>query len=125
MCSSDLTMRAAAAGLTLLATRGDADALSGLVAASGEASGDVRVRAGLAVAFVALKGPNAFLLWLAARPVSARPGIMATLHDAFDRLEADLDEEYFFTSVRAAYWQASEGSDIRTVAAALIDTLEF
>lgn len=119
------TMRAAAAGLTLLASKGETEALSALVAAGSTASGDARVRAGIGAAFVALKMPTSFLTWLVAQPAAARAGIMATLHDAFDRLEADLDEESFYASIRAAYWQAPEGSEIRNVAAALIDTLEF
>lgn len=118
-------MRSAAAGLTLLAVRGDTEALAALAAAGGAASGDARVRAAIGAAFVALKSPGPFVTWLVGQPPGARPGIMAMLHEAFDRLEADLDEESFFASIRAAYWQAPEGSEIRNVAAALIDTLEF
>ena len=40
-------------------------------------------------------------------------------------LEEDFEEERFFAAVRRGYGQAPEGSAARTLAAALIQTLEF
>ena len=47
------------------------------------------------------------------------------LHEGFDSLEEDFAEEQFFAVARAAYWKAPDGSPDRTVAATLIDKLEF
>lgn len=115
---------AAVSGLALLAARGDATALSALATAA-TTSKDVAAEAGIGMASVALKQPLHLLEWLVAQPAGARDAVIARLHEAFDLLEADLDEERFFASMRAAYWQAADASDARTVAAALIDKLEF
>ena len=53
-----------------------------------------------------------------------KPGIVL-IGEAFDMLEEDLDEERFFATVRRGYWAAQPGSPARTIAAALIQTLEF
>ena len=47
------------------------------------------------------------------------------LRDAFDMVAEDFEEERFYVSVRRAYWAAPEGSTRRSVAAQLIDVLEF
>jgi hypothetical protein len=47
------------------------------------------------------------------------------LKDGFDSLEEDFDEEQFFAAVRAGYWRAGDGSEGRTLAATLIQRLEF
>jgi hypothetical protein len=47
------------------------------------------------------------------------------MQEGFESLEEDFAEEQFFAAARAAYWAAPEASPARTVAATLIDELEF
>jgi hypothetical protein len=43
----------------------------------------------------------------------------------FEDLEEDFGKEQFFAAARASYWAAAEGSAGRTLAATLIQTLDF
>jgi hypothetical protein len=47
------------------------------------------------------------------------------LKDGFDSLEEDFDEEQFFAAIRAGYWRAADASAGRSLAAMLIQKLEF
>jgi hypothetical protein len=47
------------------------------------------------------------------------------LREGFESLEEDFAEEQFFAAARASYWAAPDGAATRTVAATLIDRLEF
>ena len=47
------------------------------------------------------------------------------LRDAFDMLDEDFAEEWFYVLMRSAYWAGAEGSDQRRVAEAAIEVLEF
>ena len=115
---------AAVSSLALLVSGGDRAALAALTTAA-RTSTEVREEAAMALASVALEDPRRTLDWLVSLPASDRDTVVLVLHDAFEALEADLDEEAFYAVIRSTYWQASEGSDVRTIAAALIDRLEF
>ena len=47
------------------------------------------------------------------------------LKTGFDDLEEDFAEEQFFAATRASYWKSPEGSAGRTLAATVIQKLEF
>jgi hypothetical protein len=63
--------------------------------------------------------------WLSMAPEAERESAITLLREGFERLEEDFAEEQFFAAARASYWAAPEGSDGRTLAATLIDRLEF
>jgi HEAT repeat protein len=112
----------AAPALAALAERGDQAALTALIA--GGKTPSVRDHVAVALASVAVRRPADILAWLGAHAAD-RDTAIELLHEGFEMLEEDLAEESFFAAMRASYWQAPEGSDLRTAAAALIDKLEF
>ena len=119
------SVRAALAALSALAAHGHMAASCALVALSTDSSGRLRDQVALAFAAVALRRPADVIAWLAAAPDDGRARTIALLRQGFEGLEEDLAEEQFFAATRAAYWAAAEGSEARTVAAAIIDELEF
>jgi HEAT repeat protein len=116
--------RAAAAALGAIAEEGHDPALAALLALAGQASGRVRDEVAAAFASAALRRPDAVVTWLDASDDRRAPAT-DLLRAGFELLEEDYAEEQFYAAVRAAYWAAPESSPTRTIAAALIDRLEF
>lgn len=114
----------AAQALSVLAERGDARAMALLVEAGIAGVRDLRDHAAVALSTVALRKADTVLAWMVANP-GARDGVIALLKDGFDFIEEDVAEETFYATVRATYWKAGEGSDLRTSAAAVLDGLAF
>lgn len=85
----------------------------------------LRERVAVAVASVALRQPDWTVERLNAVDGPTRESAITMLKDGFDSLEEDFDEEQFFASVRAGYWRAADGSTGRSLAATLIQRLEF
>jgi HEAT repeat protein len=123
--SRDEVVRAAAAGLSAIARAGHNPAIAALVTAGAGKDDRVREEAALALAAVALGVPSRMLSWLDQAGDSERSSAIELLHDGFDMLQEDLAEEGFFAAARAEYWKAADGSAMRTVAATLIQKLEF
>ena len=69
-----------------------------------------------------LRGANQ-RLDAAAEPI--RGTAVALLDQGFEDLEEDFGEEQFFATARAFYWKSADGSAGRTLAAALIQQLDF
>ena len=116
-------IRSSISALDILATAGNKDATDALVALGSQQ--DLRAQAALAFAAAAVRAPTHVLGWLDAAPASARDGAVELLKEGFEDLEEDLGEEMFFAATRAAYWKADEKSPTRTLAATIIQKLEF
>jgi HEAT repeat protein len=116
-------LRASATALAALGVAGDATSTALLIDAGAPSRDPARAAIALAIGTVALRNTPAFLKVLEAQ-ADPKPGIVL-VGEAFDMLEEDLDEERFFATVRRGYWAAQAGSPSRTIAAALIQTLEF
>ena len=116
-------LRAAAAGLGALASRGDAGALQVLFDVGVGATAAAREPIALVLGTLAMRHPTAVLAHLETRTDLAAAALV--LRDAFDMLNEDLEEERFFMTARAAFWAASDQSQARAVAEELIRTLEF
>jgi hypothetical protein len=116
-------LRAAAGGLGALAAAGDTDALETLITVGAPSRDPARAAIALALGGAALRNTPAFLSFLAKRK-DIDP-VLDLLHEAFDMLEEDFNEERFFVTVRRSYWQATAGSPERRAAEALIRKLEF
>lgn len=117
--------RAAVMALGAVAANGHAGAIAALVALAGDAEGRLMDDVAVAFSAAALRAPVEAIGWLAGAGDDVRAAAIELLRHGFERLEEDFAEEQFFAAARAAYWKADEGSVTRTVAAALIDTLEF
>lgn len=65
------------------------------------------------------------ITWLTEMSDAGRTRALDLWREGFESLEEDFAEEQFLAAARAAYWKAAEGSTARTVAAALIDNLDF
>jgi len=116
-------LRASASGLASLAIAGDAAAASALIEAGAPSRDPVRAAIALALGAVALRNTPLMLKVLESQ-ADPKPAVLL-LGEAFDMLEEDLQEERFFVAVRRGYWAAPEASSARTIAAALIQTLDF
>lgn len=116
-------LRAAAAGLGVVATRGHEEALKTLFDVGVPSQDPVRAPVALAVGLVALRNTPLMLRALEAR--ADLDGAIGLLAEAFDMLEEDLEEERFFVAVRRAYWGAAEGSPTRKLCEQLIARLDF
>jgi HEAT repeat protein len=86
---------------------------------------ELRERVAVAFSSVALRQPDWVVERIAAADEATRETAIGMLKDGFDSLEEDFDEEQFFAAVRAGYWRAAEGASARTLAATLIERLEF
>jgi HEAT repeat protein len=116
--------RATVAALGAVASEGHAaalDALFDLERTTSRLRGDVAVT----LATMALRRPRETLKWLTAAPEDRRVRAVELMKEGFESLDEDFAEEQFFAAARAAYWAAPEASPVRTVAATLIDKLEF
>jgi HEAT repeat protein len=102
-----------------------ADAASAAIVSLGSRGGAVRDQAAIAFSAIALRRPDSIVAWLDASPESVRTAAIDLLKEGFERLEEDYAEEQFYAAARAAYWKGAEGSATRTMAAALIQRLEF
>jgi HEAT repeat protein len=116
-------LRASASALAALAVSGDVPSAALLIEAGAPSRDPARAAIALAIGTVALRNTPVILKVLEAQ-ADPKPGIVL-IGEAFDMLEEDLDEERFFATVRRGYWAAQPGSPARTIAAALIQTLEF
>ena len=116
-------LRASASGLAAVATAGNEQAAVALIAAGGPSRDPARAAIALALGTLALRN-TPLMLKILEQQRDPGPAI-ALLGEAFDMLEEDLEEERFFVTVRRGYWAAADGSKTRTIAAALIKTLEF
>ena len=99
-------------------------ALSALVALAPK-EGPRRERIAVSFSSVALRQPDWVVDWIGAKDASTRESLITMLKDGFDSLEEDFDEEQFFAAVRAGYWRAADASAGRSLAAMLIQKLEF
>jgi HEAT repeat protein len=116
--------RATVAALGVVASEGHAaatDALFDLERTTSRLRSDVAVT----LATMALRRPQDTMEWLTAAPEERRTRAVELVKEGFESLEEDFAEEQFFAAARAGYWTAAEGSSTRTVAATLIDKLEF
>jgi HEAT repeat protein len=116
-------LRAASSGLAALAISGDAASASALLEAGVPSRDPARAAIALALGAVALRNTPLMLKVLESQG-DPKPAIVL-LGEAFDMLEEDLQEERFFVAVRRGYWAAPQSSPARTIAAALIQTLDF
>ena len=116
-------LRASASGLAALAIAGDASAVSALIEAGAPSRDPARAAIALALGAVAMRNTPLMLKVLESQK-DPKPAILL-LGDAFDMLEEDFQEERFFVAVRRGYWAAPASSSSRTIAAALIQTLDF
>ncbi len=118
------TVRGAIDALEAVAQNRNEAALAALVTLAAQQSA-LRERVAVAFASVALRQPDWVVERISAADESTRESAITMLKDGFDSLEEDFDEEQFFAAVRAGYWRAGDGSAARTLAATLIQRLEF
>jgi HEAT repeat protein len=118
------TVRTALSALGALASDGNTAATNALVSIAARGGG-IRDAAAIALASAAVRNPGHLISWLDAAPENARGSAVELLRDGFEELEEDFGEEQFFAAVRASYWKAPEGSPSRTLAASVIEKLQF
>ena len=116
-------VRGSASGLAALAVAGHESAAAELIRQGAPTRDPARAAIVLAVGTVALRSTPAMLKALEG-PGMLEPG-SDLVHEAFDMLEEDFEEERFFAAVRRAYWQSPPGSPARAVCETLIRKLEF
>lgn len=121
---SAAVLRAGMAGLTAIAGGGNQAATAALVGLAAR-GGVLRDQAAIGLGTVAVTDPDHMIAWLDRAPQPSRESAIALIKDGFDDLEEDFGEEQFFAAARAAYWKAADGSDTRSLAALLIQRLEF
>lgn len=117
------SVRGAIDALEAVAQNRNEAALSALVSLGAKSA--IRERVAVGFASVALRQPDWLVRWMDMAPAATRETTITMLKDGFDSLEEDFDEEQFFASVRAGYWQAADGSSARGLADTLIRRLEF
>jgi hypothetical protein len=117
------TIRGAINALEAVAQSRNEAALSALFGLAKNSA--LRESVAVTVASVALRQADWMVERLNAADSSTQESAIAMLKDGFDSLEEDFDEEQFFASVRAGYWRATDGSAGRSLAATLIQRLEF
>jgi len=117
------TVRGAIDALEAVAQSRNDAALSALLGLAKNSA--LRESVAVAVASVALRQADWTVERLNAADSATQESVITMLKDGFDSLEEDFDEEQFFASVRAGYWRATDGSAGRSLAATLIQRLEF
>jgi HEAT repeat protein len=122
--AAPLVARAATAALGAIAEAGNDGALDALFTL-GQESPARREEVAVGFASAAIRQPSAVIAWLERGSEETRTAAIEMLRSGFESLEEDYAEEQFFASVRAAYWVAPEASATRTLAATVIDRLEF
>jgi hypothetical protein len=118
------TIRGALDALEAVAQNRNQAALTALIALGMKQSA-LRERVAVSVASVALRQPDWVVEQIGAKDPSTRETVITMLKDGFDSLDEDFNEEQFFAAVRAGYWRAADGSEGRSLAATLIQRLEF
>jgi HEAT repeat protein len=116
-------LRAASRALAAIAASGRQDAAAALLDAGIPARDPARSPIALALGTAALRNTPMTMKLFASRTDLKESALL--MRDAFDMLEDDYEKERFFATVRRAYWEAGVGTPDRTVADALILTLEF
>lgn len=114
---------ASAAGLGVVASKGDINAIDSLIDVAIEAPVAARERIAIVLASLAMRQPSVLLSYLEMR--ADLEGAILVVRDGFDILDEDLAEERFFMTARASFWANPEGSRARSVAGKLIELLEF
>jgi HEAT repeat protein len=120
---SGASVQAAIAGLGDIVEAGHDEAAAVLLALA--ATPSLHDPVAITLGATALRQPDRVLTWLGRLADPARGQALGLLKDGFDSLEADFGEEQFFAATRAAYWKAPDGSPARTLAANIIERLEF
>jgi hypothetical protein len=116
-------LRGASSGLSAIAVKGDAEALTMLFDAGIPSQDPFRAPVALAVGQVALRNTPLMLATLEKR--ADRADALTLLSEGFDMLEEDLEEERFFATVRRSYWAAAQESPTRALCEQLITKLDF
>jgi HEAT repeat protein len=116
-------VRGSAASLASLAVAGHETAATELIQQGAPTRDPARAAIVLAIGTIALRNMPLMLKALQQEGI-LEPG-SDLLHEAFDMLEEDFEEERFFATVRRTYWQAPAGSPERKVCETLIRKLEF
>jgi HEAT repeat protein len=122
--ASTAIVRAAVTALAAIAAARNDAATSALVGLAGRRAA-VRDQVMLGVAIVAVRNPDHVIGWMDVAPAGVRTAALELLKEGFEDLEEDFGEEQFFAAARASYWKAADGTSARTLAATLIETLEF
>ena len=117
------TIRGALDALEAVAQNRNEAALSALFELAKNSA--LRESVAVAVASVALRQADWTVERIGAADGPTRESAISMLKDGFDSLEEDFAEEQFFASVRSGYWRAADGSAGRSLAATLIQRLEF
>jgi len=117
-------VRATVTGLSAIAANGNAAAVGALLTLAGRGGG-LRDESALGFGAAAVRNPGHMLAWLDAAQPDVREAAIELLKQGFDDLEEEFGEEQFFAETRAYYWKVPEGASGRTVAANLIQRLEF
>lgn len=117
-------VRAAVTALAAIAASSNEPATAALVGVAAR-GGLVRDEAMLGFATVAVRNPDHAIRWIDVAPAPVQSAAIELLKEGFEDLEEDFGEEQFFAAARAAYWKAAEGTSSRTLAATLIQALEF
>ena len=117
------TIRGALDALEAVAQSRNEAALSALFELAKNSA--LRESVAVAVASVALRQADWTVERIGAADGPTRESAISMLKDGFDSLEEDFAEEQFFASVRSGYWRAADGSAGRSLAATLIQRLEF
>jgi HEAT repeat protein len=116
-------VRGSAAGLASLAVAGREAAAAELIQQGAPTRDPARAAIVLAIGTIALRN-TPLMLKVLQQEGTLEPG-SDLLHEAFDMLEEDFEEERFFAAVRRTYWQSQPGSPERKVCETLIRKLEF
>jgi HEAT repeat protein len=116
-------VRAAAAGLSAVAAKGNPEALQMLLTAGIPAEDPLRAPLALGSVKVALRNTPLMLQVLGS--TKDLNGAIQLVAEGFDMLEEDFEEEQFFVTVRREYWSAPEPSSRRKLAEQLIGRLDF
>jgi len=122
--ASAATVRAAVTALAAIAASRNDPATAALVGLAAR-GGTVRDEVMLGFATVAVRNPDHAIRWIDVAPAAVRTVAIELLKEGFEDLEEDFGEEQFFAAARAAYWKAGDGTSSRTLAATLIEALEF
>jgi len=117
-------VRAAVTALAAIAASSNDPATAALVGLAAR-GGLVRDEAMLGFATVAVRNPDHAIRWIDVTPAPVQSAAIELLKEGFEDLEEDFGEEQFFAAARAAYWKAADGTSSRTLAATLIQALEF
>ncbi len=122
--ASAAVVRATVTGLSAMAAGGNYAATGALLTLSSRGGG-LRDETALGFGAAAVRNPDHLLAWLNAAAAPTRAAAVDLLKQGFEDLAEDFGEEQYFAAARASYWAAADGSPGRTLAASLIQTLEF